>query len=51
MTPVLLGRTPEHRDAIRSANGAYPHLDTARDLALLVLAVVLLAALLFIAFC
>lgn len=42
MIPVLLGRTREHRDAIRSADGVNLEAELARDVALVVLPLVLL---------
>ena len=47
--PFLLGRTPDHRRAIRFADGADPAAEDARELALTVLVVVLAAALAFVA--
>lgn len=43
MTPVLLGRTREHREAIRFADGVNLGAELARDVALAVLSLVLLA--------
>jgi hypothetical protein len=42
MIPVLLGRTREHRDAIRSAGGVNLGAELAREVALVVLPLVLL---------
>ena len=42
MIPVLLGRTREHRDAIRSADGVHLGVELATSIALTAGAVVLL---------
>ena len=47
--PILLGRGPDHRRAIRFAQGHDPDAEQNRELALTVLVVVLAAALAFVA--
>lgn len=42
MIPVLLGRSREHRDAIRSADGVNLGVELAREVALVALPLVLL---------